>query len=208
MPDDEFQMYYRGRVTTLRGMIYDAFDTGRNTCPRFTIPADWLHYLGIDPGGINTAVVFFAEEPGTGNLYGYREYLTGGRTAKEHADALLEGELGRPISFGGAKSEQQWRHEFASGGLPVREPKVSEVQVGINRVYGELKQGKLIFFDDLPGVLDQFGSYRRKRDKNGELTDEIENKNAYHYMDAIRYLVSSIRGARTKIKVLTVESRI
>ncbi len=189
MPDDEFQMFYRGRAAALRALIYDCFDRTKHTCPRFALPDSWPRYMGLDFGGVNTAALIYAEEPGTGNWYGYREYHKGGRTAKEHAEALLKGEPMVPFTVGGSKSEGQWRQEFRAGGLPVREPAVSEVNVGISRVYGAHKQNKIIYFDDLEGVLDQKGTYKRKRDKEGNITDEIENKATFHFMDAERYII-------------------
>jgi hypothetical protein len=194
LPDDEFQMFYRGRRAQLRGLIYDIFDKDRHTCPRFPIPPTWKRYVGLDFGPVNMAAVFFAEEPETKRLYGYREYLAGGRTAKGHAEKFLEGEPGRPIRcVGGVKSERQWHHEFAQAGYPVRLPPISDVGVGINRVYGALKQDGLIFFEDLHGTLDQFGRYRRKRDRNGNFLNEIERKSEFHYLDAIRYIISASR---------------
>jgi len=205
MPNDEFQMFYRGRKSGLRGIIYDAFDRQMHTCPRFPIPDDWPRFMGLDFGGVNTAAILLAEEPDTKRLYAYREYLAGGRTSKEHTAHILAGEHGRPITIGGAKSEGQWRQEFRAVGLPIREPAISDVMVGIQRVYSVLKSGGLIFFDDLDGTLDQMGHYRHKRDRNGDLIDEIENKNAYHYLDALRYILATIRQERAKMRVLTVE---
>lgn len=196
MPADEFAMFYRGRVTKLRTLIYDCFDRRKNTCPRFAIPDNWKRYLGLDFGGVNTAGVFFAEEPGTTRLFGYREYSHGGRTSKEHAEELLRGEPMAPTCVGGSTSEGQWRQEFRAGGLAVREPEISDVGVGISRVYGKIKSEQLIFFDDLEGVLDQFGSYKRKRNKAGEITDEIENKAVYHYLDAVRYIIGWVNSGR------------
>src|SRR5690606_6678700 len=97
--------------------------------------------------GVNTAAVFLAEHPTSKQLFLYREYHAGERTAREHAKELLNGEPGVPTTVGGAKSEGQWRKEFRSGGLPVREPPVSDVEVGIDRVYGLLKDGRLQVFD-------------------------------------------------------------
>jgi hypothetical protein len=80
--------------------------------------------------------------------------------------------------------------EFRAGGLPIREPDISDVEVGINRVYGAFKTGKLIVSDDCPGLLEELRSYSRKLDENGEPTEEIENKAMYHRLDALRYIVS------------------
>lgn len=193
MPDDEFQLFYRGRVARLRFLIYDVFDRKQHTCAPMPIPPDWKRYMGLDFGGVNTAALFYAEEPGTKRLYCYREYLAGGKSAKEHVEDMLNGELGRPYVVGGSKSEGQWRKEFAAAGLPVHEPDISDVDIGIQRVYAQHKLDGIVYFNNLEGVLDQKGRYRRVRDKQGNVTDEIENKNAFHFLDAERYIVGAIR---------------
>jgi hypothetical protein len=196
LPDDEFELFYRGRVAQLRTLIYNAFDRRMHVRPRFPIPDQWKRYMGLDFGGVNTAAVFYAEEPGNGQLYCYREYLEGNKTAKEHAAALLEGEPGIPFCVGGSKSEGQWRLEFAMGGLSVVPPSVNDVDVGIGRVYAQHKQSGIIYFDDLSGVVDEKGRYRRKRDKNGNVINEIENKNSFHRLDAERYIIGYIRPTK------------
>lgn len=195
LPDDEFQMFYRGRKATLRFLIYDCLDRARHVVPRFPIPKDWSRYLGLDFGGENTAGMFYAEEPETKRLYCYREYLHGKRTSTEHAKELLRDEPGIPFCVGGSKSEGQWRREFAQGGLPVIAPSVKDVNLGINRVYGQHKQDGIIYFEDLRGVLDEKGRYRRKRDKLGNVTDEIESKSSFHRLDAERYIIGYIRSS-------------
>lgn len=202
MPSWKFNMFYRGRFERPAGLIYDSFDEAMHVCPRFAIPDAWPRHLGLDFGGVNTAGVFYAaelpkledgewdfENP-TGRFFAYREYLHGGRTGKEHGEQLLTGEPHTPICVGGSKSEGQWRMEFRAGGLPVREPDITEVEVGIGRVYGAHKQGQIIVFDDLHGYLEQKRSYSRKLDASGEPTEEIENKSRYHFMDAERYVIS------------------
>ncbi len=198
LPAWKFNLYYRGIFTRPAGLIYDSFDPDRHTCPRFTVDPRWARYLGLDFGGQNTAGVFFAEDPGNGKLYAYREYgPTGGATAAQHVAALTRGEPYMPVVAGGAKSEQQWRDEFAAGGMPVHEPDVSEVEIGINRVYGAFATGRIIVFNDLDGLLDELGSYSRVVDDAGEITEEIQDKNEYHLLDAVRYIVPSCIVERT-----------
>lgn len=192
LPAWKFDMQYRGRFTRPAGLIYDCFDEA-DICDPFPIPPEWPRYLGLDFGGVNTAGIFFAQEldaagKPTPNYYLYREYLAGGRTAKEHAAELLRGEPGRPRAYGGAKSEGQWRQEFAAAGLPINPPVVSEVEVGIGRVYGLHKQRRIRVFRSCRGYLEQKRSYRRVVDARGESTEAIEDKHAYHYMDAERYI--------------------
>lgn len=198
MPLWRYNMMYRGRFERPAGLIYDSFDERTHVVPRIALPDAWPRFLGLDFGGVNTAGVFYAREPGTNRVYAYREYLAGGRTAAEHTYHLLRGEPGIPTCVGGSKSEGQWRAEFRAGGtvrgekvpgLPVREPDVKEVEVGINRVYGAHLRGEVSVFSDLSGYLDQKLSYSRVLDADGEPTEKIDAKETYHLMDAERYIL-------------------
>lgn len=189
LPTWKFDLFYRALFTRPAGLIYDSFDEERHVVPRFTLPASWPRFLGLDFGGVNTAGVFYAQEPGTGTLYAYREYLAGSRTAAEHAQALLAGEHGVPQCVGGSKSEGQWRREFQMGGLPVRAPLFSEVEIGIDRVFGFHRRDQVMVFDDLAGYLEQKRTYSRKLNEHDEPTEEIEDKETFHLMDAERYIL-------------------
>jgi hypothetical protein len=194
LPRWKFDLFYRALFTRPAGMIYDCFDEKRHKCPRFEIPPNWPRFLGLDFGGVNTAGVFYARDPGSvpAKYYAYREYHAGGRTAAEHVAALLKGEPGIPVCAGGAKSEQQWRDEFAAAGLPVYVPDIADIEVGIDRVYGAHKTGQLVVFDDLAGYLEEKLTYSRKLNDRGEPTEEIEEKNTFHRLDAERYIVPSL----------------
>ena len=196
LPEDLFNMAYRGRISRPRHMIYDCLNEDLHFMPRFAIPNDWQRYVGLDFGAVNTVATFWAEHPESRKLYCYREYKHGGRSAKEHVEALLESEPMLPLVWGGAKAEGQWRQEFRDGGLSVKLPKIADVWLGINIVYSQIKQNNLFFFDDLPGIENDMLTYRRKYDNTGNPTDEIYNKNAYHYADTVRNLVPSIRSSR------------
>lgn len=190
----KFDMIYRAIFTRPAGMIYDCFNEDVHKTPRFTIPDGWERFLGLDFGGVNTAGLFYAREPGTDKLYLYREYKAGGRTSKEHAKKLLEGEPMIPVVVGGSKSEGQWRDEFRAAGLPVRGPKITDVEVGIDRVYGAHKADEVIVFDDLSGYLDEKMTYSRELDANDEPTEKIADKASFHFMDAERYIIGHLRG--------------
>jgi hypothetical protein len=194
----KFDMFYRAIFTRPAGMIYDCFDEAVHKIKRFPIPDHWPRYLGLDFGGVNTAGVFIAQEldnenEPTGGLIAYREYHAGGRTAKQHAEALRRGEP-MLIAYGGAKSEGQWRDEFSAAGLYVGEPAVSDVEVGINRVYGALKRLELRVFDDLDGLNDEMVSYSRELDDMGEPTEKIADKETFHRLDGLRYVISRLKA--------------
>lgn len=171
----------------------NAFSADRNKCPRFTIPDSWARYCGVDFGGMNTAAVLLAEEPNTGRLFLYREYHAGDLSSADHAAAILKGEPMIPTTAGGARSEGQWRREFKLGGLPVKEPVIADVEVGISRVKQVIRDGLLVVFDDCRGVLGEIDTYRREVDEKGNPTQAIADKNRYHRLDALRYIVSRVR---------------
>jgi hypothetical protein len=193
LPRWRFDLYYRAIFTRPAGLIYDSFDPVLHVRPRIPIPSTWPTHLGLDFGGVNTAGVYYAGEPGTQQLYAYREYKAGGRTAKGHAQCLLAGEGRIPLCVGGSKSEGQWRDEFRAAGLPVLEPKITDVELGINRVYGAHARGEIIVFNDLVGYLDELASYRRELDARDQPTEKIADKETFHYLDASRYIIGWLR---------------
>lgn len=211
LPSWKFDLFYRAIFTRPAGLIYDSF-LDSHKVPRFKIPDEWERYLGLDFGGVNTAGLFYAKEPNTNRYFLYREYKAGGRSAAEHCYYLLEGEAKIPYCVGGSRSEGQWRTEFRKGGeidivagggaikkvqaagIPVRSPAFSEVEVGIDRVYGAHKRNQILVFDDLSGYLEEKQTYSRELDKNGEPTEKIEDKETFHYCDAERYIMGYLMG--------------
>jgi hypothetical protein len=189
MPKWKFNLVHKALWTRPAGLIYDSFSAREDKVPPFKVPANWPRFLGLDFGGVNTVGLFYAREPGTKTLYLYREYKAGGRTAGEHVRYLLDGEPQIPTCVGGSKSEGQWRQEFAAGGLPIREPDVKEVEIGIDRVYGAHKRHEIKVFSSCVGYLDEKEAYSREVDDQGNVLPGIDNKSSFHHMDAERYIV-------------------
>ncbi len=170
----KFIMMYRGRFERPAGVIYDCFDRDVHLIPRFTVPDRWPRHLGLDFGGVNTAGIFLAQEPGTNRYVLYRDYKAGSRTARQHKDSLLKGEPSQPKTAGGSWSEDNWRGEFAAAGLPVSRPPIRDVEVGIDRVYamlrsrpglneGQSKGPYLEIVDDLADTVDEIESSSTSR---------------------------------------------
>jgi hypothetical protein len=189
LPRWRFDMMYRAQFSRPAGLIYDCFDRARHTFKRAPLPQGWRRVLGLDFGAVNLVGVLFAQDPGNKRLYLERVYKSGGRTARQHVEAMRT--FGRiDLAVGGAPSEQNWRDEFAAAGLVVRPSAVKDVEVGINRVYGAIANDGLSVCADLPDVLDEFATYARVLDESGHAKEEIEDKQTYHILDAIRYAVS------------------
>jgi hypothetical protein len=85
-------------------------------------------------------------------------------------------------------------------GLAVREPDQPEVEVGIDRVYGAIKSGKLFVFNtQMDGLLEELGTYSRELDEAGEPTEKIEDKETFHHLDGARYILSYLYRQPTSL---------
>ena len=198
LPRWKFDMFYNAIFTRPAGMIYDCFDDSVHRIPAFPVPSEWRRYSGHDFGGVNKAAVFIAhDQHRTGNYYVYQEYLAGSETAGGHAREFKKLEPNHVTAYGGAPSEDQWRRELAQAGWPVSRPPVSDVEVGIDRVYELFKSGRLYVMDNCTGLLDEIMSYSRELNDEGEPTEKIENKSDYHRLDALRYICSVFQTGAT-----------
>ncbi len=195
MPLWRFLMFYAGQFSRPAGLIYDCFDEDIHLVAPFPIPPSWPRYVGIDFGGANTALLWVAENPLTHAYYLYRESLEGGKTTAQHAGIALEFAKAENVVgwAGGAKSETQQRMDWRNAHVPVREPVISDVEAGIDRVYSFFQDKQLFVFNTLRGIRDELGTYKRKLDKNGQPTEEIGDKRKFHRLDALRYLAQLIK---------------
>lgn len=190
MPGWKFAMFYKGEFARPPGLIYGDYEEDLHKIPPFPIPPHWPRYVGIDPGGTNLATVWVAENPSTKVFYVYRETLEGGVTTDDHVAKAKERAAGENVAVwvGGAQSESQFRRDWVSRGISVKEPKIWEVWSGIDNIISLFRTKRLFVFDTCTGLRSQLGTYSRVLDKKTlEPTDEIKDKNIYHYLDALRY---------------------
>lgn len=185
---------YLGLWVAPAGAIYEVFEKDKHQIASFPIPEIWPRAVGIDPYGAYIAAVWVAFDPAAKVLHVYREYMEPyGLTTPEHARRILRAsgynQNGSPLEMGsgeniiawagGGPSENQARLDFTAAGIPLLEPGVFEVWAGIDRVIQLLKDFTLVIHDDCPNLLNEIGTYQRVM-KNGEATNEIENKTAFH----------------------------
>ena len=191
LQDWRFDMFYRGLFSRPAGLIYSAW-RDEWLVDDFEPPADWQRAVGVDFGGANNCILWFAEHPETGVWYLYDEWLGGGKTSSEYAEKALSRlpEGVEALAWGGAKSEGQQRRDWAEGGFTIDEPPVADVEAGIDRGRELMKSGLLRVMRRCKGFQDEIGGYRRKLDDGGDPTDEILNKRLYHRMDAYRYFAT------------------
>lgn len=175
------------------GAIYDVFDEERHKVAAFPVPAHWPRAVGIDPMGVYRAAVWLAWDAENRVLNAYRELLLPfGSTVARFVERVKKLTANEPVMAWvcGAKSERDWRTEFQAVGLPVTEPPISDVWIGIDKVTELLQDFRLVIHDSCQNLLSEIGEYSRKRDnRTGEFTDRIEHKDKYHGLDCLRYAV-------------------
>lgn len=207
MPLWEWQMMYLGYFTMPAGVIFDCFDTKRNTFKPFEIPHEWPRGVGVDFGNVNTAAIKFAEElkplgkdfrgvyqwgDPTGRLVVYAIYKNRSDSVEEHAKALTEGEPRMLSGGGGAHQESGWRQAYRSHNVQIFDPKPEErgVEIRLQQVYAALKTGDLVIFDDLRPLIDEIRTMSRELDDQGRVTEKIKDEAHYHYVAALSYGVT------------------
>jgi len=196
LPEWKFDLFYRGRYARPAGMIYNAYNEKENLVEPFEIPVKWPRHVGIDPGGVNTATLWIAEDIVRKAYYIYRSTLEGGKTTKEHCKTVLKyAEEERVISWcGGAKSEQQFRDDWGAEGVPVEPSPIVDVESGIDRVISLFKQERLFILNNHSNrqLRDEIGAYSRVLDDRQEPTEKIKDKETFHILDSLRYIISYI----------------
>lgn len=187
---------FRGIWVAPEGAIYEAFTEEAHVVNDFHIPDYWPKLVGIDPIGAFTAAVWLAFNPESGSLYVYREYYEPfGLTIPEHAKKIMELSRGETIFIwaGGGPSENQARLDFYGNGIPLVKCEVTDVWAGIDRVNQLIKANALFVFKSCENLLGEIGDYRRAVNKQtGIMTRDIENKDQYHLLDALRYIIGKL----------------
>ncbi len=156
----------------------------------FVIPIHWPRYYGMDVGWNYTAVVWLAFDENTQTHYVYDEYIGGHVDPLIHAQTIKNrGEWIRgaidPASKGSSQTDGDnlLRIYTEDYGLKLIRAD-NKVMTGINKVYSELNQGSLKVFSTLSNLLQEYRTYKYKR--NSQDVVEIVKEND-HGVDGLRY---------------------
>ena len=182
-------------LESLAGLVYDAFTPEQCIIPRFAIPSEWNRYFAIDFGRVNTAALWYAQEPSTGFLYLYRTYKQKASVIDhvKNFQALSKGEVFRR-KVGGNHQEQEARDGYSIAGWHVAEPSLSNSRVErMRRVNTLHAQNRVYIFSDLSEYIDEKLSFSYTVNQDDSLTDRIHNESAFHFMSAEGYLLSEFR---------------
>lgn len=194
-----FAMMYEGEKARPTNLIYPEYNTDTCRVAPFLVPNHWRRFAGVDPGGANTAVVWIAESDNDQNEFGpayyvYDELLTGGGSTPDLVERVRAIDPLVLQYWGGAQNEDQVRRDWAASGQYLNRPPVLDVEQGIARVTALLRQGRLFVFENCESLHREFLSYSRTTASDGDPRDTIADKNAYHLLDALRYVVTGLTG--------------
>lgn len=189
LPAWKFEMFYNGNFSHPAGLIYEDF-TDWHKCEPFSVPPTWPRFLGVDFGAIHTAKLFAVQDPETKIYYIVDDPLDGNMTTVQQVKSVLTNRYYQAglTSWGGALSEKQQRWDWSAAGLSLKEPPVSDVEAGIDRVIALFKDRRLRVFSTCAGLISELGIYSRELDELGQPTETIKDKASFHRLDALRYV--------------------
>lgn len=216
-----FDMRYGGKPTKMIGLVFG--ESWESTdpvlhCDAFDIPDDWKVVVGGIDQGYSPApfhLVLGAEDPESGALFMFSEYVSYANTTHEKAVAIAKLLLRRVpdvrtrhLDFWGDPSNPQGladlRHAFsrlseAADGVPRLDISVhsadNAVESGIEAVTAAFKGKRLrVMRGRCPVLVEQLGLYCR--DANGNIVKADD-----HGPDAMRYLLYSRKRQRNRVLV-------
>ncbi len=191
LPAWKFAMFNRGRFETPAGLVHDSFGA-EDIIDRFPIPKNWLVYVGHDFGKANPAALFTAQNPISGELFYFAEYLPGpGKGAYEHVDAWQKIVSGYNVIArigGNLNSEQDSRDLYTTHGWHIIEPMQRSVGEQILRVISQERLHKIKVFRDLKNIIDEKQTFSYVLDDKYNPTDKYEDEQNYHLLACERYL--------------------
>lgn len=186
MPPHQIKARTEGEPTLGAGAIYPIAEEDI-VVPTRTIPSSWRRAYAMDVGWNRTAVIWGAEDPGSGAIELYDEHYRGQGEPPSHAVAIrARGEwmMGAcdPAAMGANVIDGRNAMDVYIGlGLQLT-PAVNAVEAGILEMWTRMVSGRLRVQAHLSNWLTEFRRYHRNE------KGVIVKKND-HAMDASRYLV-------------------
>lgn len=187
-------------------LVFKDFDESKCRISRFTIPQSWLIYVGHDFGLANSAALLFAQDPATGFLYAFHEYLPSGGSVAQHVEHLKSLTAGYNVvrRVGGSHQEEEVREAYRAHGWNITEPSIKSVNAQLDRVIGLMERDKVYVFSDMINYLDELMNCTWRLDDQLRPTDKIQNEPKYHLSACARYILSEFhpetaqRGPRVR----------
>lgn len=210
------------------GLVYPMWNPQRHLKKRFQIPKSWFRVACIDPAPTGTtAVLWGAVEPGSNDLYLYREYYEADKIVSEHAKDVMLRSSGDHVDIwiidpkGGGQRNAETHKTIAQlykdAGIPVRLANVGDD-------YGmaascEYMQATLSFDSRHPKVfvLDSLTQFQWELNRytwafygRGELKGLSKDKPVKrndHLMNCFQYICAMHPKNRARVDLLTADAQ-
>jgi len=192
------------------GLVYNLWKPSVHLVESFRIPREWRRIVSIDPAATGTtAAIWGAIEPGSDNLYLYREYYESNQIVSSHAKAILMKNGSDPIDiwmidpkWGSQRNNETHKSGldlYRENGIPARLADINFEDYGLNasREYiaatldKSPRHPKVFVFRDLKNFQFEIEHYTWDFYAKGELKglgkDKPVKRND-HLMNAFQYL--------------------
>lgn len=202
------------------GMVYPLWKRDTHVIDPIHIPRQWRRIVSIDPAATGTtAAVWAAIEPGTDNMYLYKEYYSGNKIVSEHAKDILVQNSSDPIDiwlidpkWGSQRNNETHKtgqQLYRENNIPVRLADVNfeDYGLGESREYiaattdKSSRHPKVFVFSNLKNFIREIERYvwdfYSRGDQKGLSKDKPLKRND-HLMNAWQYLCClKPRGRKT-----------
>jgi len=208
-PEEAARLF--GDFVQRSGLVYNLWTPEKHLVKPRPIPREWTRIVSLDPANTGTtAALWGAVEPGTNDLYLYREYYEKNLTISEHAKNILMMNRGENIDFwlidkkwGSQREGQQHKtgqQIYRENGLPVRLADVDAdygLQISKEYVQATLeptsRHPKLYVFSDMGNFKHEISHYAWATFARGDmkgLSKEKPLKRGDHLLNAFQYMAS------------------
>jgi hypothetical protein len=198
LPKWFFDMKFRAIFRKPAGAIFEGWEPSRHVVAPFEIPESWPREVAIDFGKRNFYATFWAWDKERDRHFLYQSYHDSQKSNEERAEEILRLEPDISWCVAGQVAESDARVELALGGIPAIPPLYRPVWEGIHALGAMISQDKIfVFRGACPGIEDEFKSYARPVDDQGQVKLDADpvNKETYHWIDSARYR-ATWRGRR------------
>jgi PBSX family phage terminase large subunit len=216
-PDDEydrkkatmdprrFNMVYGGEFNRIEGLVYDCFREETHIVAPETLPKGTYYMAGVDWGYTNPACIVVIAVTPDGSFIVVNEFYKTQQTIGEMVTAAK----GLTRIYGIKRfycdpSSPANIVEFNKEKLTAI-PADNEIRAGIDSVYETIKDDKLrVFSGRAPNLLDELATYHYPSDPDINADKDIKEmlpvKQYEHSMDAMRYLIYSLKKSGLKTR--------
>lgn len=212
------------------GLVYPLWKRATHVIEPRVLPRQWRRMVSIDPAATGTtAAIWAAIEPGSNNLYLYKEYYQSNKIVSDHAKDILLVSGGDPIDvwlidpkWGTQRNNETHKtgqQLYRENGIPARLADVNYEDYGLNASREYIAAGldessrhpKVFIFSNLKNFIFEIEHYvwdfYARGDQKGLSKDKPLKRND-HLMNAFQYLAAlKPRGQRTGAFIQDEKSR-